>query len=81
MAQPNLQNSDIVIVVKTGVTEAFQKLPTQLLTFLSCVKEHVLIFSDIEQEITGHHIYDALVDVVEAAKVNHSDFDLYDSQK
>jgi hypothetical protein len=81
LAQPNLQNSDIVIVVKTGATEAFQKLPTQLLTFLSCAKEHVLIFSDMEQEIAGHHVYDALVDVVEAAKVNHSDFDLYDSQK
>ena len=73
--------SDVVIVVKTGATEAFQKIPAQLLTFLQCAKDDVLIFSDMEQEIGGHHIYDCLDNVAEKTKVDNPDFDLYNTQK
>jgi hypothetical protein len=60
LAYPSL-DPDVVIVVKTGATEALNRIPTQLLTFLSCAKDDVLIFSDMEQDIGGFHVYDALV--------------------
>jgi hypothetical protein len=81
LAYPDLKEFDVIVMVKTGAIEAFQKLPMQLLTFLSCAKDHVLIFSDMEQKIAGHHVCDALTDVVDATKLNNSDFDLYQSQK
>ena len=74
-------DSDMVIVVKTGATEAFNKIPGQLLTFLQCAKNDLLIFSDLEQDIADHHIYDCLTKVIDAAKFNNSDFDLYEAQK
>ena len=67
--------------MKTGATEAFQKIPTQLLTFLQCAKDDVLIFSDMEQDIGGHHIYDSLDKVVEKTKLDNPEFDLYNTQK
>jgi hypothetical protein len=75
------KDSDMVIVVKTGATEVFNKLPAQLLTFLQCAKNDLLILSDLEQDIADHHIYDCLTEVIEAAKFNNSDFDLYEEQK
>lgn len=80
MAYPSV-DSDVVIVVKTGATEALSRIPTQLLTFLSYAKDDVLIFSDMKQEIGGFHIYDALEDVVGEAKTVNSDFELYELQK
>jgi hypothetical protein len=80
LAYPSL-DLDVVIVVKTGATEALNRIPTQLLTFLSCTKDDVLIFSDMEQDIGGFHVYDALVEVVHEARTVNSDFDLYEMQK
>lgn len=70
---------DIVIIVKTGATEAFDKIPTQFMTTLKCAK-HVLIFSDMEQDIGPYHIFDALDEVPEEVKAN-KDFDLYRLQQ
>lgn len=42
------QDASLVIVVKTGATEAFSKLPTLLLAYLSCVPpENLLFFSGV----------------------------------
>lgn len=41
---PNMDN--IMLVMKTGATEAYDKLPTQLLTGLQCIDDF-LIFSDL----------------------------------
>lgn len=38
--------SNILLVMKTGATEAFDKLPTHLLTTMRCLKDF-LIFSDM----------------------------------
>lgn len=73
--------SDMVIVVKTGATEVFNKLPPQLLTFLQCAKDDLLILSNLEQDIANYHIYDCLTNVIQAVKFNNSDFDLYKEQK
>jgi hypothetical protein len=75
------QESGAVIVVKTGATEALARIPTLLLTFLSCAEDDVLFFSDMEQKIGGVHIHDALVDVVNEAKTVNTDFELYELQK
>lgn len=74
------ENADVVIVVKTGGTETFQKIPTQLMTFLQCAKDDVLIFSDMELELGGQHIYDCLDNVIPNTK-NNEDFDLYRTQQ
>lgn len=57
---------EILVVLKTGANEVFEKLPTQILTMLQCV-EDLLIFSDLEQQLGAYHIYDALADVNEAS--------------
>ena len=51
---------EVVVVVKTGATEAYTKLPTQLLTSLRCVP-NLLLVSDLEQDISGYHLHDVLV--------------------
>jgi hypothetical protein len=66
--------------VKTGGTETFQKIPTLLLTFLKCAGDDVLIFSDMEMDIGGQHIYDSLDKVINETKFRRG-FDLYRTQK
>lgn len=41
---------DIMVVMKTGATEAFEKMPTQLLTSLQCIPDF-LLFSDLVRNI------------------------------
>ena len=70
---------DILLVVKTGATESYNKLPTQLLTNLQCA-EDFLIFSDLEQKIGRYQIYDALDKVNDTIKASDH-FELYRAQK
>lgn len=37
----------VLLVMKTGATEAFDRMPTQLLTTMSCLPDNFLIFSDL----------------------------------
>ncbi|KAI0402510.1 glycosyltransferase family 31 protein [Xylaria palmicola] len=71
----------ILLVMKTGATEAFDRMPTQLLTTMSCLPDNFLIFSDMEQQIGRYHIYDALTEVDDADKAKNADFDLYRTQQ
>ena len=73
-------DADVVIVVKTGGTETFQKIPTQLMTFLQCAEDDVIVFSDMEHDVGGRHVYDCLDKVVDKTK-KKADFDLYRMQK
>ncbi|KAK9426182.1 hypothetical protein SUNI508_12543 [Seiridium unicorne] len=75
---PNTEG--VMLVMKTGATEAFDKVPTHLLTTLQCMPDF-LIFSDMEQQVGKHHIYDVLSEVDESAKAHNNDFDLYRDQK
>lgn len=72
--------SNILLVMKTGASESFARIPTQLFTVLSCLDDF-LIFSDMDQEIAGYRIHDSLSTVLEEAKNGNSDFDLYRRQK
>lgn len=73
------RNSNITLIVKTGATESFSKIPTQLQTILRCVPD-VLIFSDMEQTIAGVRVRDSLDTVLDTVKQT-SDFDLYRAQR
>jgi len=78
------QDSDIagrtVVILRTGATEAYSKIPTQLLTALRCVS-NLLIVSDMEQDLGGHHIHDVLKNVSPNIRENHPDFELYRQQR
>ena len=74
--------SNILLIMKTGASEAFNKIPMQLATTLRCVPEtDFLILSDAEQEINGLRIYDCLDEIVEQVMDSNPDFDIYRRQK
>lgn len=66
----------VMVVLKTGSTEVFQKLPIHFLTTFRCTP-HYLIFSDLHQTIANYQVYDAIETVREDYKDNHEDFELY----
>ncbi|KAL4725171.1 hypothetical protein ACLX1H_007317 [Fusarium chlamydosporum] len=73
-------NTDgIMLVMKTGATEAFTKLPAHLLTSLQCLDDY-LLFSDLDQQIDKYQIYDVLKDVKEDVRRGRKEFDLYKAQ-
>ncbi|GKT97508.1 glycosyltransferase family 31 protein [Colletotrichum tofieldiae] len=72
--------SNILVVMKTGATESFDKVPTQLMTMLKCLPEY-FIFSDLDQTIANYHVRDSLDGVLPEAMEGNKDFDLYRRQK
>jgi hypothetical protein len=72
--------SNILLVMKTGASEAYSKIPTQAVTMLRCLPDY-LIFSDMEQTVAGQHIMDSLDTVLPKAKDDNRDFDLYRRQR
>ena len=72
--------SNIAVVMKTGATESFARLPTQFLTVLRCVADF-LVFSDMAQTVAGFPVLDSLDKVLEEAKEGNEDFDLYREQQ
>ncbi|KAI0598687.1 hypothetical protein F4775DRAFT_553898 [Biscogniauxia sp. FL1348] len=81
---PNCDNfpelSNVLVVVKTGATESYAKIPTQLMTNLRCVDDF-LMFSDMRQRIAGFDIHDSLEAVLPEAKEGNDIFDLYRQQQ
>ncbi|TVY14855.1 hypothetical protein LARI1_G008296 [Lachnellula arida] len=75
---PGLQN--VVIGVKTGASEAESKIPALMTTSLRCA-QHVILFSDLEQDIGPYHLHDSLDAVSPSITDNNPDFDLYFKQK
>lgn len=73
-------SNGILLVLKTGATEVFDKLPTHLLTSLQCLPDF-LLFSDREQQIGQWHIYDSLETVSDKIKTDNPEFDLYRKQQ
>lgn len=70
----------ILLVMKTGATESYDRLPVQMMTILKCLPDF-LIFSDLEQHIGGFHVRDSLETVLDEAMEDNDDFDLYRLQK
>ena len=69
----------IVIAVKTGATEAAEKIPGQMQTMLRCAK-NTIIFSDLEQDVGEYHLYDSLDNVSSSVVESNVDFEFYRKQ-
>ncbi|KAK2623824.1 hypothetical protein QTJ16_007005 [Diplocarpon rosae] len=75
-------DNQLVIMVKTGTSEAAEKVPVQLDHSLRCWPfSRTIWFSDLEEEIDGHHLIDALDAIPEAIKAGNPDFDIYRRQQ
>ncbi|KAG5929850.1 hypothetical protein E4U42_004370 [Claviceps africana] len=68
--------SGVLTVMKTGASEAYSRIPTQLMTTLKCLPEH-FIFSDMKQTIAGYAIHDSLDTIRDDIKQSNVDFELY----
>ncbi|KAL5334816.1 hypothetical protein BJX70DRAFT_345468 [Aspergillus crustosus] len=67
---------DVLVVMKTGVTEALDKVPIHFQTTLRCIPNYV-IYSDFEEEIGSVRIYDAFRNVDNGVIETVPDFQLY----
>lgn len=72
--------SGILLIMKTGASEAYDRIPTQLMTMLKCLPDF-LIFSDMAQTIGGFQIRDSLETMLPEAMEGNKDFDLYRRQR
>lgn len=72
--------SSVLLVMKTGASEAYSKIPIQLHTTLKYLSDF-LFFSDMAQNIAGYTIYDSLDTVLSEVKEKNKDFALYHRQK
>ncbi|KIM97610.1 glycosyltransferase family 31 protein [Oidiodendron maius Zn] len=70
----------VVITVKTGATEASQKIPVQMRTSLRCAP-HVLVFSDMAQRIGDIELHDVLGDTADEVKDGNPAFEIYRKQQ
>ncbi|ORY68918.1 uncharacterized protein BCR38DRAFT_335455 [Pseudomassariella vexata] len=68
--------NDLFVILKTGANEAHKKLPPHFDTTLRCVP-HYGIWSDMEEEIDGHHVLNALDEMDPNIVVSHADFEYY----
>ncbi|RYP68810.1 hypothetical protein DL771_006428 [Monosporascus sp. 5C6A] len=67
---------DVFVILKTGANEAPEKLPVHLRTTLDCIP-HYGIWSDLEEDISGHHVSNALDEVDPDVIAGHQDFEYY----
>lgn len=66
----------VMVILKTGATEIYEKLPTHFVTLFRCTP-HFLIFSDLAQSYSDYTIHDAIEPVSPKYKDSHEDFELY----
>lgn len=67
---------DVFVVLKTGATEALEKVPVQLRTSFKCVP-HFAVFSDYEETIGDVRTYDVLSNVTERTMETEPEFEVY----
>lgn len=67
---------DVFVILRTGSTEAPRKLPVHFTTTLRCVP-HYGLYSDYEEEIDGHHVYNTLDELDPELVATHPDFEYY----
>jgi hypothetical protein len=70
---------NVVVSIKTGASEAAEKLPAQMQTTLRCAK-NVFFFSDLEQDVRQYHLHDALGTISASVVDNNPDFNFYRKQ-
>lgn len=67
---------DVLVVMKTGVTESRDKVPIHFKTTLRCIP-HYVIYSDFDEEIEGVKIHDVLRNMDPEVKERVPDFSIY----
>ncbi|KAI1170240.1 glycosyltransferase family 31 protein [Nemania sp. FL0916] len=67
---------DVLVVVRTGATEVLEKLPVHFDTVLKCVPDYI-IYSDFEEDVAGHHVYDVLNQTSDHVRETVPEFWLY----
>ncbi|KAK6074591.1 hypothetical protein SCUP234_08121 [Seiridium cupressi] len=67
---------DVFVALKTGASDALEAVPLHLTTTLRCVP-HFSVYSDFEEDISGHHIQNVLGDVDPDIQATHHDFEYY----
>lgn len=72
--------SNVLLIMKTGASEAYGKIPNQIMTNLKCLPEF-MFFSDMAEKVAGYTIHDSLDTVLPEVKLKNSDFDLYHRQQ
>lgn len=70
---------NIGFVLKTGASEAFDKLPAQLETSLSCVRS-LLNVADLDFEVNGYRVHDVLKNVSQDIRDGNPTFEIYHRQ-
>lgn len=65
---------DLAIILKTGSTEIYEKLPIHLITTFKCVQDH-LVYSDVPQDFAGEPVRDALALVSKEARADLEDLE------
>lgn len=71
---PGAEN--VLIMLKTGATEIYEKLPTHFVTLFKCAP-HYMIFSDLAQDFADFPIRDAIAPISKQFREQHEDFTLY----
>ncbi|KAI5363937.1 hypothetical protein Slin15195_G095920 [Septoria linicola] len=66
----------ILVILKTGATAIYDRLPIHLESTLKCIPNYMII-SDLEQTIGTTKIHDVLKLVTQPTRETHHDFDLY----
>ncbi|KAJ5820327.1 hypothetical protein N7474_005918 [Penicillium riverlandense] len=67
---------DVLVVMKTGVTESRDKVPIHFATTLRCISDYIIV-SDFDEEIEGVKIRDVLRNVDPEVRDRIHDFDIY----
>lgn len=67
---------DLAIVLKTGSTEIYEKLPIHLATTFQCVEDR-LVYSDVQQDFAGEPVRDALALVSKEARSKRKELHQY----
>jgi hypothetical protein len=67
---------DVLIMLKTGATEIYEKLPTHFVTLFKCAP-HCMVFSDLAQDYADFPVRDAIAPVSKTFREHHRDFKLY----
>ncbi|MBX7558254.1 hypothetical protein K1Y78_62900, partial [Streptomyces sp. tea 10] len=66
---------DVLVVLKTGITEAQEKVPAHVNTTLRCIP-HKLVVSDYEEDLDGIRTHDVFRNISQSLLANE-DFGLY----
>jgi len=67
---------DVLVIVKTGYNVAHKRLPIHIESTYRCIP-NLYIYSDAEDEVSGHKIHDALAEIDPEMTWKHEDFSFW----